>query len=71
MKELVGWLILVGPVLILLADIVIWLVNAEDTITSVVRGWAYKSPWPEIVYVLGSVTLYLHFFRNFPECLWR
>lgn len=71
LREVVAWFVLVTPLLIIVADVMIWFSDPYATITMVVRSWAMDSVWPETVYVLGTLVLYLHFFRNFPECFWR
>lgn len=65
MRDITAWFILIAPLVILTMDgIVWWFCSSGCTITGVVREWAMESPWPEALYVLGVVVLYLHLFRG-------
>lgn len=65
-KHITSWVVILGPIVVLGLD---WLVfrffGYEATITGVVRTWAEKSAWPEAVYLLGALVLYLHLYRKF------
>lgn len=72
LRDITIWVILLAPTLVIAYDIFVWLVDADATISGVVRDWSKVTPWPEFIYVLGVVILYLHLFRCFPEdCLGR
>lgn len=70
MRVAVGWFILVAPLAILLGDAILWW-RWGVTITGVVREWAARSPWPEVIFVVGTAALYFHFFRGVPEVFWE
>lgn len=67
MRQITTLFIITAPVLILFCD---WLAyrycGYEATITAVVRDWHAKSSWPEVIFLLGCVVLYLHLFRDWP-----
>ena len=67
MRDFTAYFILLAPLAILATDCFVWIrFGTEATITGVVRGWAEKSDWPEVVFVVGVVVLYYHLFRDFP-----
>ena len=68
MRDATAAFVLVAPVVLLALDLAIdRLVGQHATITGVVRSWAEESTWPEFVYVVGTVILYLHFFKGWPD----
>ncbi len=71
LRTAVVWVVLLGPILVLAADAVLWKVDAYCTITAVVRDWHRVSCWPRVIYVLAAAILYLHFFHDWPECFWE
>ncbi len=62
---LTAYLIVLGPIAYILYDLLIWFCfGYHPTITGVIRTWNTYSSWPEVVFVLGAVVLYGHFFRK-------
>ena len=64
MRDIVAWTIIVLPLLVILADGIVYGVQPTCTITCVVREAHTRSPWPEFAYVMAVVILWGHFFRR-------
>ena len=64
-RRITAFVTVAAPVSIIAFDVLMLaFFGSQTTITSVVRGWSVKSIWPEVVFILGAVGLYVHFFRN-------
>lgn len=58
---------LVAPCFVVIFDgMLLRFFGHNATITGVVRHWSSYSKWPEVLYIVGVVLLYYHFFRNWP-----
>ncbi len=64
-RQLTSAVIIAAPLILICYDVFVYFTfGVTTTITDVVRGWNRASLWPEIIYVVGVVGLWLHLFRG-------